>query len=355
MRSLGLCCGVEGDPAEPGVVAAPPIVRRRRHGLPVLVLGVVASLVLGEAALRATAWVLRRDRVAEISRSGGGRVIYCIGDSFTYGLRVDPGEAYPLRLAQLLAEDAGTRAYSVKNLGWPGLSSSNAVFAVSEAIRYGDAALILVLAGWNVNNTDFERLALARGERVPWTTRLDTFLDRSRLYRTGKQALTYRARTAVLDGIQLVPQAPGMDLYNFREYQEIAVSNLTRIATLCRDFEAPLVFLNYPYRDLPPNRYTRNEYYHVMFSRMPLAPSDYIIADRRPDEIAIHSVIRHVGAEQGVPVIDLHEAFLRSGRSDLFQRDYHHPTADGHAIMARAIYDAIAPGLKRAGRSRPGR
>jgi lysophospholipase L1-like esterase len=325
--------------------------RRRRPWLRLLALGILASLLLGEAALRVTAWALRRDRVADISRSERGWIIYCIGDSFTYGLRVDPSEAYPRRLAHLLFEDPATRSYGVKNLGWPGLSSSNAVFAVSKAIRFGDAALILVLAGWNVNNSDFERLALARGEKVAWTTRLDTFLDRSRLYRTGKQALTYRARTTVLEGIKIVPQAPRMDLYNFREYQEIAASNLTRIATLCRDFDAPLVFLNYPYRDLPPNPYTRNEYYHVMFSRTPLAPSDYIVADRKPDEIAIHSVIRHVGAEQGVAVIDLHEAFVRSGRSDLFQSDYHHPTAQGHALMARAIYEAIAPGLRRAGRS----
>ena len=226
------------------------------------------------------------------------------------------------------------------------MSSSNAVWAVARLIERGDAALILVLAGWNANDTDFQRLADEKNRATPWMTRLDTVCDHSRLYRLAKQLATHRRRAAVLDGIELVPQAPKMELYNFKEYQEIAISNLRSIARLCRDFKVPLIFLNYPYQDLPRNPYSRNEYYHVLFGRTPVSPGDYIVPDRRPREIAIHSVIRYVGRQEGVPVIDLHEAFAKIGRTDLFQEDWHHPTVAGHETIGRAILDAIVGSLE---------
>ena len=296
--------------------------------------------LLMEGGVRVAALVLARDSATPIANAGDAGVIYSIGDSFTYGLRVDDDQAYPKVLERLLKESGASESYEVRNLGYPGLSSSNAVYAVKRAIEAGDATLILVLAGWNVNDTDFQRLAEEKNRPVRWTTRLDTFAVHLRSYRLIKHLATLRSRTAVLDGIEIVPQAESMDLYNFREYQEIAKENLRKIARLGRDFSAPLVFLNYPYQDLPANPYSKNEYYHVVFGRTPISPDDYI-TERLPDEIGIHAVIRHVAAEEGIPIVDLHEVFLRSGRTDLFQEDLHHPTAAGHELIASTVFDAL--------------
>ena len=321
--------------------------RRRRWGL-ILPAAVVAALLAAEGGLRLTAFLMRRDDPFRARASAGARLIYCIGDSFTWGMGVKPEKAWPNLLQGLVNQASRTRRADVNNLGFPGLSSANAVFAVARAIKQGDAGVILLMAGWNANDSDFIEHAKERSEPVPLIQRVEDVLERSRLYRVVKQAVTYRRRTVVLDQFEIVPQTE-MEFYDFRAYQEIAYKNLKRTVRLCREFGVPLVLLNYPYRDLPPNEYSKNEYYHVLYGRTKIKPSDYIVGDRRPDEIAIHAVIRKVAEEEGVRLIDFQEAFVRSGESleRLFQRDFHHPTVVGHAVMARAVMEAIGPELVR--------
>jgi lysophospholipase L1-like esterase len=274
------------------------------------------------------------------ARSDAG-VIYCIGDSFTYGQGVSREEAWPQVLARLLAEAMPGRAPEVRTLAVPGNSSSVAVVELAKVLKAGDARLVLILAGWNANDGDFAAHASERRQAVPWQARLDLWLQSSRLYRVVKQALTLRSRTLVLDDVEIIPQTTAMSLYDFRSYQEIARKNLRRMAGMCRAAGVPCAFLTYPHQDLPPNPYTKTEYYHALFGRTPLAESDYLVRDRRPGEIAIDSVIRQVAESEEVPLIDLQPAFADPGGSKLFLPDYHHPTATGHDRIAHAVFDAI--------------
>jgi lysophospholipase L1-like esterase len=278
-------------------------------------------------------------------------VVYCIGDSFTYGQGVRTEESWPQVLAQLLHE-AGINGVQVRSLGEPGRSSSVVMQMVAERIKAGDARLLLILAGWNANDGDFAAHAAARNAPVPWTTTADIWLQHSRLYRVAKHALTYRSRTLELDQVKVIPQTTAMSLYDFRAYQEIALANLTTIARFCRTAQAPCAFLTYPHQELPPNPYTRTEYYHALFGRTPLSEADYLIHDRQPGEIAIDAVIRLVGETQGVPVIDLQPAFQRAPDGPLFLADLHHPTATGHQVMAQAVFAAIRPMLQQPGAGR---
>src|SRR5689334_8969719 len=113
-------------------------------------LWVLVMLVAGELAVRAVALVLRRD--ARVVARAGGDVVYCIGDSFTYGQGVRPEEAWPQVLARLLADAVPGRAPQVRTLAEPGRSSSVAVVDVQHALDAGDARLVLVLTGWNAND-----------------------------------------------------------------------------------------------------------------------------------------------------------------------------------------------------------
>jgi lysophospholipase L1-like esterase len=266
-------------------------------------------------------------------------VVYCLGDSFTYGQGVAPKEAWPRLLAQRLRA-AGADATEVRTLAEPGRSSSVVVENLAEVLKAGDARLVLILTGWNANDGDFAAHAAERREVVPWSTTLDLWLLRSRLYKIAKHALTLRSRTLVLEDVQVVPQTTAMSLYRFRAYQEIAQKNLRQLARMCHAARVPCAFLTYPHRDLPPNPYTRTEYYHMLFGRTPLDESDYLVRDRRPGEIAIDAVIRTVGKEEGIPVIDLQPAFAAAGRTDLFQSDLHHPTAPGHELIAGTVFAA---------------
>ena len=302
-------------------------------------IAIALTLLAGEGAVRGLGHALRRD-----ARLGpAGATIYCVGDSFTYGQGVHADEAWPRLLGRLLHDALGDAAPAIVPLAEPGRSSSVALGEVANVLKRGDARLVLVMTGWNANDGDFAAQAERRSRPVPWPTRLDVWLERSRLYRVAKQAATYRARTLVLDDVKLVPQTTAMSLYDFRAYQEIALENLRAIARLCREARVPCAFLTYPHQPLPPNPYTPLEYYHMLFGRTPLAEGDYLFHDRRPGEIAIDAVIRHVAETEDVPLVDTEPAFDAAGRHDLFQADWHHPTAAGHVLIAHTVLDAIAP------------
>lgn len=300
-------------------------------------------LLAGEGAVRAVALVLGRD-VGVVGRAAGD-VVYCVGDSFTYGQGVGTEEAWPQVLGRLVAGVVRERAPEVRTLAEPGRSSSVAVLDVQRALEAGDARLVLVLTGWNANDGDFAAYASRHARAVPWPTTMDLWLSRSRLYRVVRQALTLRSRTLVFDSVRIVPQTEQMSLYDFHAYQEIGLENLRQIARMCRSAGVPCAFLTYPHQLLPPNAAARTEYYHSLFGRTPLAESDYLLHDRRPDEIAIDAVIRFVAETEGIPLIDTQPAFEQATGTSLFLADYHHPTPAGHALIAHAVFDAIRGGL----------
>ncbi len=306
------------------------------------VMWLVVVLALAEGAVRLAGWVLRRDQVLPAARAGAN-TIYCVGDSFTYGQGVAPNEAWPRVLAGMLAA-AGEPDVRVQTLAEPGRSSSVAMLEVAKALKAGDARLVLVMTGWNANDGDFAAWAAAHAQRVPWTARVDLWLSHSRLYRVLKQALTYRRRTLVLDDVAVIPQTTQMQLYDFHAYQEIARDNLQRIAAMCHAAGVPCAFLTYPHQDLPPNPYTKTEYYHALFGRTPIGETDYLVRDRRPGEIAIDAVIRTVAESADVPLIDTQPAFVTATGGGLYQSDWHHPTAKGHRLIAATVFAALRGG-----------
>jgi len=309
-------------------------------------LWLIVVLCLAEGAVRLAGWVLRRDQSLGPMRAGAN-VIYCVGDSFTYGQGVRPEDAWPQVLATLLREEGGEAEVAVRTLAEPGRSSSVAMLEVAKALKAGDARLLLIMTGWNANDGDFAAYAAAHDRAVPWTARADLWLSHARLYRVIKHALTYRSRTLVLDDVTVIPQTTAMQLYDFRAYQEIARDNLRRIARLCHAAGVPCAFLTYPHQELPPNPYTRTEYYHALFGRTPLAEDDYVVRERRPGEIAIDAVIREVSEREDVALIDTQPAFAAAlaaattPGAGLFLADWHHPTPKGHRLIAETVFAAI--------------
>ena len=174
----------------------------RRWGRRLLgaVVWLAVVLLLAEGAVRAAALVLRRDGSAGPARIGAG-VVYCIGDSFTYGQGVHPDEAWPRLLERSLREQYGAQAPAVRSLAEPGRSSSVVVQLVAQALHAGDARLVLVLTGWNANDGDFAAHRTAHHRDVPWTSVLEDLLEHSRLYKVVKQALTVRGRTITADDV----------------------------------------------------------------------------------------------------------------------------------------------------------
>jgi hypothetical protein len=174
-------------------------------------LWLVVVLACAEGAVRLAGWVLRRDQGLGAG-SGAGTVVYAIGDSFTYGQGVQPPEAWPRVLAEMLRQHDGDAAPEVRTLAEPGRSSSVALLEAKKALEAGDARLLLVMTGWNANDGDFADWAAHHDRAVPWTARVDLWLSHARLYRVVKQALTYRSRALVFEDVKVVPQTTAMAL-----------------------------------------------------------------------------------------------------------------------------------------------
>jgi lysophospholipase L1-like esterase len=117
--------------------------------LALVVGGLLACLVLIEIGLQLGGIVLRATgRETQASWLTGDRRILCLGDSNTYGLYLEPSEAYPEQL-EALWNGSGSSRVEVLNLGFPGTNSSK---LASELPRLIDALrpdLVTVLIGAN--------------------------------------------------------------------------------------------------------------------------------------------------------------------------------------------------------------
>ena len=292
-----------------------PAAKRARSGAAVSVLRrtlafalwLLFVLVLAEGAVRGAGWVLRRDQALAPGRAGAD-VIYCIGDSFTFGQGVDPSRAWPRVLATML-HDAGDANVEVQTLAEPGNSSSVATLAVAKALKAGDARLVLVMTGWNANDGDFAAFAASHARAVPWTVRADLWLSHSRVYRVLKQAVTYRQRTLVLDDVEVIPRRP--------ECSSTTSARTRRSgATTCAGSR--------PCAARPARRARFSPIRTRTCRRIPTPrPSTTTRSSGGPAQrsglprprpaagrVAIDAVIREVAEEADLPVIDFQPAFL---------------------------------------------
>jgi lysophospholipase L1-like esterase len=301
---------------------------------------VVYCLLLMELSIRISTSIIDR-KSRDGSPTEGSHIVYCVGDSFTYGVGVKRHEAWPSLLSDLLGQ-CDVTDYKVVNMAIPGYGSSYALYMTDKIRKTSGPKTLIILAGWNANNNDFLRWRELTSVETSLLSRIDVFLEHSKSYCLLKWLITYRKRAVQTDEIELIPLTGAMDLYSFKAYQEICLYNLSKISKMCKDHDVPLLLLNYPYRKIPKNEYgLEYEWYHLLFGRTPLNDDDYILPERHENEMAIHSVIRYVAEREDLDYLDLNVYFQAGNPDRLFQKDLHHPTALGHQIIAEAVYKKL--------------
>jgi len=136
-------------------------------------LGTIAAAEL----LLQIASIFAPDRASSWRPEAKNRIL-CVGDSHTWGSGVEREEAYPAQL-QIFLDEQEPGAYSVINLGLPGLSTTQLRRRVPDWLSRYQPDLMIIWAGannaWNT----------AELEEGPSTLRawLDRQLIRTRLYR----------------------------------------------------------------------------------------------------------------------------------------------------------------------------
>ncbi|HXV75944.1 MAG TPA: GDSL-type esterase/lipase family protein [Candidatus Polarisedimenticolaceae bacterium] len=300
----------------------------------------IVFVAVAECGLWLLASAYRRDAPQAETRpsdSAASIRILALGDSFTYGLYVDGSESYPAQLRRRLAG----AAVAVDAVGRPGASPTMLLDDVDSIVERHRPDVVLLLAGYNINDDDIvrhrERNA-ADGRPSPATLdRLAARLQRLRTFRLlGQLAIRLRPATDETD-----PTPRGrMQRFDFRAYQEVNRSALRELAAALLARGVRVVLLNYPQAPVPPNPAgERHEYYYSVYMKRerPLTADDYL-EPRRPGEIAINAVIRRVGEELALPLVDNFRRFESlADKTGYFVRDDEHPNGRGYAILADEV------------------
>jgi len=114
--------------------------------------GLTLGLATLELGLRATGWVLARQRlpVRLPGTLGSGTIrILCLGESTTFGLGVSPRDAYPAQLEQILNARGDGRSYVVFNAGVPATTSDRIVAALEENLARYRPNIVVTMMGIN--------------------------------------------------------------------------------------------------------------------------------------------------------------------------------------------------------------
>lgn len=267
--------------------------------------------------------------------------IYCLGDSFTYGMGLESDQAYPKILEKKLQQKYPGKNIEVYNLGKPSHGLSYVYYTIKELheTKKDQNATFLVLGGWNVSDYDFARFDKERSLKT--SDKIKLFLNNFRTFRFLKSYLLFKKIYYPYGNEDYVPPFWAKTNYDFYKYQKIDLDYLEKIAAYAKDNRLNLVFLNYPQNPPPTNPYTNLEVNHYMFSTQKITDQDYLIKDRSKNEIAINSLIRFTADKNNFPLIDINQGFIDSGKKlqDLIQDDYYHPSREGQAQMAATVFD----------------
>jgi lysophospholipase L1-like esterase len=277
-----------------------------------------------------------RDVEHAVLKPPGTFRIVVLGDSFTFGDGVAPGDAYPKQLERLLnGGAAGGAAYEVLNAGVPGYSTAIEAIHLEElGLRFDPD---LVLLGFMLNDAEAggQNLedsggagALARvKDWVKANFGLYHFL-RARLKRLEASVATAangdgngapgRIGGASVEPLRLAARgepSPGWDACR---------GGLQRIARLAGERGIPVVVLIFPYLVNLDDGYPLKEE---------------------------HAVVARAAGEAGMQALDLLEAFTGIDPPTIWVSETDsHPNARGHELIAAAVHRYLASsGLLRSG------
>jgi lysophospholipase L1-like esterase len=259
--------------------------------------------------------------------------IACIGASVTYGWGVEPNDAFPARLAQLMREDSACPP-EVFNLGSPGFTSLQGVMLIDELL---DSGIDLVVCNFGNNDLELAEREEKETNRMMVTAlgRFATVLSELRLARL-LRVRTIRiaeASSAARDR----PRVPRVSLDDYR-------SNLRHIADRVRSAGGKLIFLDCLRSPMggPEERATRERYAAATREVAEVTGCAFlsfgdIVADeceRQEGSLELEPLIAEAEGTWGPKLTRRHPRLL-------FQVDRLHPSPLGHELIAAAIHTSL--------------
>jgi len=264
--------------------------------------------------IRTNSLGMRDSEPAPVEDDSASRIVV-LGDSFTFGYRVDADSIYPSVLESRLNEESTEKRLEVLNMGVSGYNTQDGARVLEHKGLLWQPDLVIV--GYVLNDP----------ETLPLQPLNGYFQQPASWYRTNLGRLLAKAWRDL--EVQLWG---GGDYYRYlhapgRQNWDSVVLALDDIRTLAESQQVPVLVVIFP--DMRRRRWT-----------------DYPYAD-------LHDQVAEVSRERGFAVIDLLDRFSEhTPRSMRVRHGDPHPSPLGHEVAAEAIYEWIASELPETGTSR---
>lgn len=253
-----------------------------------------------------------RDKEFSENKNPNMKRIICMGNSCTFGWKVDSEQTYAKRLEALMNQNLPKPEFEVINAGMTGYSTYQGLrFLKREILRFHPDIIILSY-GWNdmCPSTIKDKY-----QKFPpqWILNIDDYLSFSKFYSLLK--------FEIMNLLKFSKRAPEEKKLGYRVSLKDYIINLKDMVRIAQDSGIKVIFLSTP----------------VSSARIFLGPgktSKPHIANKH-----YNAALRELSEEIKVPLIDV--ALLFEDRGDLYdsgREDYIHYNAKGHQIIADAIY-----------------
>ncbi len=253
-----------------------------------------------------------REREFSTEKTPGTTRIICLGNSCTFGWKVNLDQTYPKVLEKLLNQNLPQPEFEVIDAGMTGYSTFQGVRFLKREILAFHPDIITFSYGWN-DMCPSEREDKDQKFPPQWLLNLDDFLSQSRFYSFLKFEIMslLKSRKQTQNEKKIVYRVSLKDYQtNLKELAKIAESAGIKVFFLSSPVSSAKVFLG-PGKTSKPH--IANKYYN--------------------------KALKETTSELSLPLMDV--ALLFEDRGDLYdngREEFIHYNSKGHQVIADAIY-----------------
>jgi len=262
-------------------------------------------------------------------RSGVYR-IFAVGDSCTFGNGIWK-KAYPALLQELLNADPSPREFEVINAGIEGYNSSFAKERVQDTILSYQPDLVMLYIGWNdLMKSDPQSMAVENRDNI-----LVRLKQESYLIKAYRKLIFFYLRPLIFRPEVVVAEESGGVFGDF--IPSVYRQNLEEMINVLRARGVQVMLYTLPTAVSASMKHEDLEKQNIIF---PYFAKAYGVSDFLSLLVAYNRVIRQLGDEHGVPVVDLEAIFNMRDKRRLFW-DTMHPSYEGHRVIAGSVVQKI--------------
>ncbi|MFA6217858.1 MAG: GDSL-type esterase/lipase family protein [Candidatus Omnitrophota bacterium] len=297
--------------------------RRIIQGVLVSLAALILFMIMVEASLWIIGFFYHKNLAAAKKIGKGDFLVYCFGDSFTYGIGSENKKGYPEQLQELCEKQYPSEHVKVINFGIPGSNSSQVLKYFKYILNSGSyikPSLVIVMTGindwWNV----------AENAEVVSYSRMNPFLAKCSMVamrsKIAKLFMIYCANKTVVVETSFKSQTVLADPDEFLAQKRLGDKHLNTVR---------LVF-----------EQNMNEF--VDFAR---ACGIDVLFSQYPKGFVFDKTVENISKRKNVAIVYNYARFkenITHGRLDecfSSQYSYSHPNTKGYALIAEEMLAAI--------------